>query len=107
MKRDFQAVAWQQVGDAVGPFDEGEAGGVEVFFGAEREELIIVLEAVGVEVEDRQAALAVFVHEHERRAGDGVARDAEGGGDGLDESRLAGAEGADERDDRAGRQDFG
>ncbi len=103
---DFQVVGGEAVADAVGPFDEGEAGGVEVFLGAELEELVFVAEAVGVDVVDGKAA-GVFVHQDEGGAGGLVGGDAEGGGDGLDEARFAGAERADEGDGSSRREGGG
>ena len=56
-------------GDAVGPFDESDACGIEVFVGAEIQELVVVFEPVGIEVVNGHAAARVFVQQDERRAG--------------------------------------
>ena len=53
--RDFEPFVRQQLGHAVGPFDERQAVGVEIFVRAEGEELVFVLEAVRVEVVDAAA----------------------------------------------------
>jgi len=93
----------QQAGKAVGPFDDHDAGFVQNVIPARREHCLRSLVAVEIEVEDRQAAVAVFMDEGEGRAGDGGLR-AEPGNDALGGLGLAGTERAAQGHDRAGGQ---
>lgn len=87
-----------------GPLDEAESVAEEVLLVAQFEELLEALDAVGVEVVDREGLARVLVDEGKRRAGDGGFGHAIGRADALDQMRLAGAEVAVERHDVAGSE---
>ena len=101
---DSQALERQGAGNAVGPLDDANAVGFQIFIHAEIDELAFGSQTVGIEVEDRQASL-VFLDEHERGAAHEAAiGDVEALGDGPGQVRLAGTQGTDQGDDSAGEQ---
>src|SRR5688500_7845744 len=64
---NFNAVRRETVGKFVGPLHEREAGRFEILLGAELQELVIVLQAVDVEVVNVPGPVIVLA-EDERRA---------------------------------------
>ena len=57
---EFDAIRRQADFDAVGPFDERQAGAFEILVRAELLELVLVADAVGVDVVDRAAAVVLL-----------------------------------------------
>ncbi len=81
----------EEIGEAVGPFDETDGGRVEVVVPAEGDDFGGGGWAVEVEVEDGETTAGVFVDEAEGGAGD-VGGEAEAGGEAFGEVSFAGAE---------------
>ena len=65
-------------------------------------DLARIVEAIEIDVKQRQPAAAIFLDQRERRAADVVADDAEAFGEAADERRLPGAEIAGQQHDRLG-----
>src|SRR5207302_611178 len=88
----------QQSGDALGPFDDDDSVLVEELGEADGFEIVGAVDAVGVEVEEGEAAGVVDVQEDEGGAGDGAGVAAEADEQAADELGFAGAEVAVEGD---------
>ena len=86
-----------------GPFDGQHSARGQLGVEADVVE-IGTIEAVQIDVHQRQASAAVFVHERERRAGHFIWIDAEPAGKASHEDGLAGSEIARQQDDGARRQ---
>lgn len=91
-------VGRQDVGDAIGPFDETDAGGLEIFLGPQVDQFAGIVQAVGVEVINRPSS-RVLVDEDERGAADLAPIDAGRLGDGPNQPRLARSQISYQRDD--------
>ena len=100
LERDHPAVVGQQAADAIGPFDQADAVAAPVVGDAQVFKGLRILQPVGIEVVDRQAAF-VLVDQDERGARDRRGIDPERFGDGPHQPGLAGSERADQADDDA------
>src|SRR3954471_684903 len=89
-----------------GPLDEGDPVGAQVVVEQRRVLVLKALQAVEVEVGDRQPPAHVALADREGGRGDG-AGDSEGAAGAADQGRLAGAELAREEDDVARPQALG
>ena len=78
----------QTTSHAVGPFDEHQAIGFEIFLRTKGKEFILVAQPIGVDVIKRFSAV-IFLDEHECGADDLAAIDAQGLGHGLHQPGLA------------------
>ena len=91
---------------ALGPFDGHDSARGQIGIESDLVELGAI-EAIEIDVHQRQPSAAVFVHERERRAGDFVWVDAQALGEASHEGGLAGPEIARQQDDGAGGQVLG
>ena len=97
---NHDAIRREQLLNPVAPLDDGHAGPVDELLEAEVVQFLDPVEAIDVDVRDRQTA-RVLLHQRERRARDRT-RDTEPTGDALRERGLAGSEVADQYDDVTG-----
>ncbi len=86
---DSEVIVRQAVFDPVGPFQQRDAIGIEILFRAKLEELVVVFDAIDVEVIERLAA-EVSLHDDKRRADDIFRGNTERVGHRFDKARLAG-----------------
>src|SRR5262249_30379607 len=82
---------------------QADAAAVPVFMDAEIGKLAWMLQAIGIEMIDRQPAF-ILLNQNEGRTADETAIDAKPLGDRAHQVRLAGAERTDQADDSAGKQ---
>lgn len=89
---EAQGVFGQQRFDAFGPLDEAEPVAVEILLVAQFEEFLDALDAVGVEVVDREGPARILVDERERGTRDGGFGKGIRRANTLDQVRLAGSQ---------------
>jgi hypothetical protein len=84
---------WKALGNSFAPFNKCDIAGFEVFLDAKFKEFIIVMDAVGIDMGERSAALVASA-EDKCGADNQVDWDPAADGEGLGEPGFAGAESA-------------
>ncbi len=99
-------IGWNSGDYAVGPFNETDAIAIEILVGTQSKELFDVVQTVNIEMIHRQSS-RILMHQGKSGAGDQSRLDVEGNGNGSCQRCFAGAQRANERDHRTGKQGFG